>query len=168
MTHVADDEVAVLIDRGLPDDLIDRTSGLEEELTVGEAEAGGRRTEARHRQIVDVRMVVAVRRAIQPGEVAAPNELQRERGLDALVAQLSAVEDDLREATRWRRRAVEQQVGRASLVGGDLERRASIPRRGVEATLELFDALRLDVRRARDAGDVGADVAADDRRRRAS
>ena len=88
-----------------------------------------------------------------------------ERRLDALVAQLAAVEDHLREATRRRGRAIEQQVGRASLVRRYFERRAAIPRRGIEAALELLRALGLDVRRSRDAGDVGADAPADDARR---
>src|SRR5206468_8144685 len=98
-------------------------------------------------------------------EVTTPNELQRERGFNSFVAQLSAVQNDLRESTRWCRGAIEQEICRASLVRGHLERRAAAPWRRVEATLELFHPLGLDVRCARDAGDVRADVASDDRRR---
>src|SRR5206468_5986597 len=38
VTHVADDEISILVDRCLTDDLIDRSPRLEEELAVGEAE----------------------------------------------------------------------------------------------------------------------------------
>ena len=100
-------DISILVDRCLTDDLIDRSPRLEEELAVGEAEPRGRWPEARHRQIVDVRVIVAVGRAIEPIKVTAPNDLHGERRLDALVAQLAAVEDHLREAARRRGRAIE-------------------------------------------------------------
>ena len=88
--------------------------------------------------------------------------MQRHRGFDALVAQLPPIEDHLRKAARRSRRPIQEQIRRAPLVPGDLERRASVPRRGVESTLELFHAFRLDVRRAGDARDVRPDIAPDD------